>query len=528
MQQKIILGFVLVIALIGALILGINIGSADYEQIAIYASIGVAIYFVSYGWRNVWWFVALLIFSGAVFSQGFDFDARHLFALMIVLASGLAFLYGHRAGPQTLAFRQAGSKQTTILLGLLLLYAGFHFAVYYVFPYSPTDYAIKSSLKAYFQAFAPIFCCFWLLSGSYKFRLKPDWSRMLIVIIFICLLANIAVLAVMFHLGYQNIEGVEVSPRDYMLYVPVINMQPSIYTLRNLCPVATALVLMIATSRGWWKETGKIMRLIVLMTLPAILVGSVYSGGRATTIFCLAIAVFVAFARRKIHLVAVMVCMAIFVIAGVNVFSHEINTKAPLSISRSLQLVMIEKDQTSYGSVTHSQDSRNAAFKEALVQWQADNRVFFFGRSVYSVTQKDMLTVRYDALDEFVENAMRTGGTHNLLTDLLLQYGLVGCALYLLAYLSVIRFVWRLTLTIPDSEPLAKSLAGAMKIYLPLMLAYQLLGGTFLPMEVALVIGLVRALLYQSSSAVEKQPTAAISRFNDRIQNRPPPIQASN
>ena len=123
---------------------------------------------------------------------------------------------------------------------------------------------------------------------------------------------------------------------------------------------------------------------------------------------------------------------------------------------------------------------------------------------------------------------MRTGGTHNLLTDLLLQYGLVGCILYLLAYLSVIRFVWRLTLTIPDSEPLAKSLAGAMKIYLPLMLIYQLLGGTYLPMEVALVIGLVRALLFQSSSAVEKQPSAAISRFNDRIQNPPPPIQASN
>ena len=503
MHQKIVLSIVLIVGLICALIVGINIGTADYEQMAIYAAIACSIYFVVHGWKNVWWVVALLIFSGATFKHSFDFDARHLFTILIVCASVISFINHNRVPTEPLPLLRAGSRITAILMALLLAYGGIHFIVYYTFPYSPTDYLWKSSTKAYFQAFAPIFCFLWLLSGSYTFRLKPNWSKLLVGIIFLCLLANIAVMAVMFHLGYSDADDLFVDPRDYSLYVPLIKLAPSIYTLRALCPAATVLVLMIATSPGWWASVGKLSKLTVILAIPAIIAGSIYSGGRATPIFCVVLAVCVALKRKKIHLVAVISCIGALLAAGANIFSHEINTKAPVAIARSMQLVMVDKSDLAYGSVTHSQDSRTAAFHEAIDLWRKDNRVLFFGRSVFGITQTELLKSRYEGIDEFVDTAVRTGATHNLLTDLLLQYGLTGCTLYLLGFVFVIRFFWRLSKAIPPSEPLSRSLAEAMAIYLPLLLIGSLLGGGFLPMEAALIIGLIRASILQSVGSRE-------------------------
>lgn len=237
------------------------------------------------------------------------------------------------------------------------------------------------------------------------------------------------------------------------------------------------------------------MRCLIVFSVALCYIGAIFSGGRATFPLCIAFSFMVAILRKRFGLIMMMCCAGVFMMAVANMFSHFINTKAPNYIARSLQLVMIEKGDA-YRTISGSQDARNEAIKQAIVEWQADYRVMLFGRSVFYLNARDAEIVnRQYGLDGFVMNAVWAGRTHNLVTDLLLQYGLVGCVLYLWCYLVVIWYFWRLYREIPPESGFCKALAGAMVLYLPPMLISQLIGGTFLPLVTALVIGLIRSHL---------------------------------
>jgi len=509
MQHKVTLILFFIVAAFIGLVLAVDIGQANYEQLGIYATIGVILYFFIHGWRNVWWFTSLLIFSGVVFYQGFVIEAEHVFVMMLALAS-LMSIVARGNMPQAPEFSKAGSRSTAIIVGMLVFYGMAHFCVYYVFPYSPTDYGLKTSLKAYFEAYAAMVCFFWLIAGPYGFTLKPNWSRNLLVIIALALLGNVVARGWMYLAGYQAADGLSTGGLDdYFLYVPVINMQAGVYTLRNLTPLACAVLLMIATAPGWWGRQQLLIKLVVLAAISLAVVGAVFSGGRATLLFCIAIFLVVAVLRRRIALLALMSMACVLLVAGINIFSHEINSNAPYYVARSMQMVMFDKGESAT-SIEGSQETRNAAIQEAFVQFRKDNRSLFFGRSVFSITAEDAMSLKGRGIDGFVENAMRSGRTHNLVTDLLIQYGIVGCVLYLLAYLAVIRFYIRLNSAIAHTEVVAKALAGAMVVYLPLMMVYQLAGGTFMPAVAALMVGLIRAQLVTHRVALPvTAPTSA-------------------
>ena len=192
--------------------------------------------------------------------------------------------------------------------------------------------------------------------------------------------------------------------------------------------------------------------------------------------------------------------LAGIVILFVNIFSGLINENAPTYIARSLQYVMVNKG-SAYQGISGSQDVRDAAFDEALKIWKSDSRVFAWGRSVFEMTGEEALYIGQTmGGDGFVLNAMKSGRTHNLLTDLLLQYGLVGAILYFAAYISVIIFYIRLYRRIPQDLKGERAICGALAIYLPFILIYQLLGGQFMPIVAALVAGILRARLTEYES----------------------------
>lgn len=505
MQSKIAAIFVLVIALIFAVVIGSNVAMGEYDSLGTYGVIAIILYFAIHGWRNVWWFTALLIFSGVVFSQGFVFEADHLFVLMLLLATVLSFVNGSRTRlPREM--RLAGSGFTAAVLVLLLGYGTLHFLGNYAFPYSPHDYSLKTSLKAYFECYASMACFFWFLVGPYGFQLKGNWSRFFIAILAFAVAANLLVRFYMFYTGFQAADGLSETGLDaYVLYVPVINMQAGIYTLRSLCPIAVVILLMAATTPSWWRNQKRWVKLIVMVTVVLAMVGATFSGGRATLLLCLALAGCVGLVRRKVALISVMGMAGALLVGLANIFSYEINTHAPFYVARSLQMVMLDKGET-YETIGESQNYRNAAIKAALGDWNQDNRTRFTGRSVFAITSEDAEYARNVlGMDGFISNAMRSGRTHNMVTDLLIQYGAIGFVLYLAAYLAVIRYYWRLARLIPETEGFSRSLADSMKVFLPLMLVYELLGGGYLPMISVLALGLIRAnLVLRAKQAVVK------------------------
>ena len=529
MQNKLNLIFVLLIALIFGIILAVDIGSADYEQLGIYAVVGIVIYFVINGWRNVWWFTALLIFSGVIFVQSFDFNAEHLFVMMLGLASFM-FIISRGVMPQAPEFKIAGSKSAAIVTGALIFYGVMHFIVYYVFPYSPAEYSVKTSLKAYFECYASMVCFFWLLVGPYGFNLKPTWPRNLIIIMIFCVAANVTLRGVLFFMGFQAADGLTGDSVTLgSIGVPIINMYPGIFTLRNICPLVAIILFMIMSGKGWWQGSKFGIKTLVVAGIALCLVGAAFSGGRASLPLCILLLLAGAMMRRQVAPVALMGTAMLLLVTGVNLFSHEINTKAPFYVARSVQLVMLDKGSTN-DSIGESQDVRNAAIEEAIVQWQKDNRVFFFGRSVYHITGEEASYVKERlGKDGFVLNAMKSGRTHNLITDLLLQYGLIGCILYIISYLMVIRYMLKLRKALTDEDGVVKWLMDAMAIYLPLMFVYQALGGTYMPIVVPLIIGLVRAHLVTLKNR-EAVPALESLSESPSVQDRPdrqtPPILA--
>lgn len=492
MQNRIAIFFILALMLLFAVVVGSNVALGDYESLSFYAIAGILIYFLIHGWKNVWWFTALLVFCGVVFYQGFMFEAYHLFVLMLLAATVLSFV--HRQDmPQPVEFIRAGSRRTMVPVALLILYGAAHFAFNFVSPYNPLDYSWKTSTKAYFECYASMVCFFWLLAGSYGFVLKKNWGVFFIFILVFALFGNVLVRGYMFAMGFQAADGLEGDIGFSSLNVPVINMNPGVYTLREICPLATAILLMVATAPGWWRPQKRWVKLMILSGILLCLFGSLFGGGRMTLVFCLVLAFIVSIARRSVGTVLAMGMGAVLLIAAVNIFSTQINRDAPGYVSRSLQFMMLEKGEV-YSTISDSQYVRNLAIRAGIDEWRTDTRTLLVGRSVFHLDPVDAeYTKQTLGWDGFVINALKAGRTHNMITDLLVQYGIIGLVLYVTAYLSVIRFYWKLDRFLPAEAVWSKALAGSMKLYLPLSMIYNMAGGNYMPTVAALVIGLIRA-----------------------------------
>jgi hypothetical protein len=516
MNRSIIVGIVMLIGVAFAIFAGFNVAMGEYETLGTYAATAIVLYFFAHGWRNVWWFAALLIFSGVIFLHAFEFNVEHLFLLMICLAS-MMFLLSRSSMPRPKELEVAGAGIVRFVVSLLLIYGLGHFIFNFSHPYSPEDYSLKTCSKAYFDCFATMTCFFWLISGPYGFYLKPTWPRTLITIIFITLLGNVLMRANMFLQGFQAADGLSANSVDFFsIHIPVINMYAGIYTLRHITPIATVILLMIATSPGWWGRSKLLTKNLTIFSLLLCLGGAILSGGRATLIFCFLLIFLVMLVRKKVAFVAISGMFSLLSMVFVNVFSDTINEKAPVYIARSLQLVMLDKGST-YSTIEGSQETRDAGRKAALVEWKKDNRVLFFGRSVYSISWEDAtyISQKY-GLEGFVMNALRSGRTHNLLTDLLLQYGIFGCVLYLASYIAVIIYFWRLAKVIDNREGEVKALVLSMVVYLPAAFLYALVGGTYMPSIAVLVIGITRSHLatLRATEPISQSHVAPIGHFS--------------
>lgn len=505
MQSRIAVFIFLAIALAFAVVVGSNVAMAEYKSLSFYVFGGIAVYFVVNGWKNVWWFTALLVFSGVVFYQGFMFEAYHLFVLMLFVATCLS-VTNRQSMPTPPEFLRAGSRTPIFAVGLLITYGILHFLFNFSNPYNPLDYSWKTSTKAYFESFSSMVCFFWLLAGSYGFIVKRNWGLFFIFIVVFALVGNVFVRGYMFSQGFMAADGLDSEMTFTSLNVPVINMNPGVYTLRDISPLGTVILLMLATTPNWWRNQKPWVKLMILSGLLSCMLGALFGGGRITLLFCLGLGVLVALTRRNVRTIFAIGAGSVLVVAVVNIFSTQINRDAPAFISRSLQFVMLERGDT-FSTINDSQHVRNLAIQAGIKDWQTDERTFFFGRSVFYVNPEDAVYTKETlGWDGFVINALRSGRTHNLVSDLLVQYGLTGLVLYLIAYLSVIRFYWRLYRVVPDEAVWSKALAGAMKLYLPLVLFYQLLGGNYLPTAAALIIGLIRADLVTFHPALVSAP----------------------
>jgi uncharacterized membrane protein YidH (DUF202 family) len=178
------------------------------------------------------------------------------------------------------------------------------------------------------------------------------------------------------------------------------------------------------------------------MLLIASTGGALVSGGRVTILFGFAMVCLVLLFRRKIGLVAIAFGLGLVALVAAQFMADWINRESNPYLQRSVQVFLVEKG-AGVGSIEASTNFRWELAQRALTEWQSSPRIFWFGRSTYGFGAQDERSIlMFGGYEAAMRTALRRGATHNLLTDLLVIYGLVGCVLYLVAYFSFMRFLW--------------------------------------------------------------------------------------
>jgi hypothetical protein len=501
MNNKITVVLALLVSFVIAVILGLNIATENYVELSIYIIVGFALWYVGVGWRMTWKIAAVMLIARLLVQQGLLIEGSHLFTFMVALSSVIAIFVHSQRGHESQLLEVAGIRGARILVGIFIAYLIAHAMTGHVFPHRPLDYNLKNAAKAYFGTGAAFGLFFWMSLSLYEFKVNRGWSKSLMWIVVLSVIANFGYLVWITLRGYGDINSIyatnTVSNEAIFYTVPVLNLSLNHHALRSLAPEGVLLLMLFLFNRSWCFNSGWLIRILMWGAVLLCVGGAIMSGGRATLLLCLMMVGVVLVKRRQIGAIAAGMVGAALLVAFVNVFSHQINQNAPLYISRSLQFVMIEKGFAAQ-TIDSSDDSRKAARDEALKEWRADNRVMLFGRGVYQYLGVDYHAYRKNQVGDsqaFAEMASRAGFTHNLIVDLLIQYGLAGLFLYFLSAFSVIVFFFRLEkIAVLRGLPRSCSDLAFFGWFTALVwLAYGSLAGGYMSAQVALVLGLLKA-----------------------------------
>jgi O-antigen ligase len=242
-------------------------------------------------------------------------------------------------------------------------------------------------------------------------------------------------------------------------------------------------------------------------------VGSLLSSGRAAVIIALFLVLATLLLRKKFAAFLIILILAGLFVLFINVFSDRINRTLPVALSRPLQWVMVSKNKEAESSIESSSRWREKLFKMAIAEWRSDPRIFWFGRATYAYGVNDYVAARIvGGFEAELDSSLRRGATHNLLSDLLVTYGLIGCILYYCLLLAIIFFLWtiyRSANILPVVKPLSLLCFMASLEYV----VYASVGGGFYPTEHVWVVIVLLAVLYRYGPAELQQEPATASEL---------------
>jgi hypothetical protein len=320
------------------------------------------------------------------------------------------------------------------LTGALLIYGGLHFIYNAIHPESPNDYALSNAAKTYLYSLAPFFCLayFSVNPSGLTTGIKP--SQLAAQFFLVCLLFNLAV--AIYRVKYFGI-GDDFSYAGGVLKVPFFNATENVYVLRTLGPFAALLGAVFLTSRA-----EKVSKFLAISLMFVGVTSTLWSGGRASLLFALGFALAVCIYRRKFiwvftSCVYLVVCMLI-----VNALDSSTLQNMPFFMQRSLSYFILKEETEATRQIAGSSSERKRWFELGIKEWKSSPRIFWFGRSSYSFRESDIIGLLRKDQDSFDDAAVRRVATHNLISDVLIMYGLVGAILYYATCLSLAAFLF--------------------------------------------------------------------------------------
>ena len=279
-----------------------------------------------------------------------------------------------------------------------------------------------------------------------------------------------------FTLFEEDEKSLDQSTEKSGFSIPFINITNNIYQLRVLAPIGVALSLMILLAKNT-NNTLKGTTFYAKILLIISFISAIFSGGRATiilsTLFALLILV-----KRQLFSRALFIIFALFIILVCIKILNDTNSKIiPQSVQRALAPLSFLGFEKASDSINSSTNWRNELRDLSYKDWLQSTRTFLFGRSVYAFTETDVILQIKEGYYGTMTVSLRRGATHNLVTDLLVPFGLVGLSLYALCVFSIFRKIIYIRDVFSKKSHIVADLSNLLIMLIPVYIFMGVLGG---------------------------------------------------
>lgn len=418
--------------------LGLQIAQESYiTGVYIAAIIGLFVY-VSQLQKYTWQIALLICYVGLQYRPfGFDFGPTEVtcgLAALLILVTW----WQKRGIKKTGVLKLRRFSALRFLLLLWVVYVLIHMWYNIHSPLRPGEFLLKNALKTYFAGLMPLAMLLYFSGNPSAIRVKGNVTRTLVILLLIGVSVNLAITlaGIVMH---RNMAYPDVRSGQFFL-IPVLNAYDNPYMLRTLGPTAVLFGAIALRSANY--PTGVSRGLSgLLVSLGGV--GSLVSGGRAAAVTSICFVLLMLLITKQIRAFLLILMFSGLIVLFANLFSGWINHNAPVAVARPLQWVMVHKNAEAEDSIESSSLWRQELFDKAIREWRSDPRIFWFGRATYGFGVSDFVATEVSGGWEAVmESSLRRGATHNLLTDLLVTYGLIGCILYYSVMAIIIYCVW--------------------------------------------------------------------------------------
>jgi len=317
-------------------------------------------------------------------------------------------------------------------------YAIGHFVYNKFDPYEELAFGWKGATKSYAQTFGAFVMIVVLARARLLYPITADRSKLVLIVFLMCLIVSVVIgISRAIIIGPEMDTGLsmeEKSDLHRLFFIPGLNAQENIYTLRQLGPAATLIGSCFFFCRP--ANLGPFLPL----TITALgFVASLASAGRATVVFAAAFMIAAMLRSRQGALAFAIGGLFAILVALLMVIPNSYLKESPYSVQRSVSYFRPDLQTQATEGIQGSSDMRWNFFQFAWQHYTSgDARMIFFGRSVGQMDSVDFLSYLLNNETAQMEFSVRRLSTHNGLTDFLLGWGLIGYILNMAMCISCI------------------------------------------------------------------------------------------
>lgn len=463
-----------------ALVFGLAAGSGNFMQVGKLCFLIAAILYVLFIQEFTWKIVFFVCTLGLNFAPaGFLFGSGEIMCGLLFCLF-VATWWRKEKPVRPVEVERFSFKLFNTCLVIWIVYNGLHMYYNILDPYWAGDIAIKNLLKTYMEWAGLPIVVLYFMNRPHALKVNADFPKTIGILLLACLVINLLIR--LYALSTGRFGGDESLSQDEVVQslfrIPIIGATENIFIFRGLGPSATLLSIIFLGSE-WIKKQAWSQKAIYFLCLSIAVIGTLVGGGRASILISIISVLLVYLIQRKFGRMFCVGVVGIFMAALANLLYHTgAMQHLPQMVLRSSAVVIINKNADAETLLHGSNDWRKDLFLMALNEWRSDSRIFWFGRSTYSFGYADELDIKRRSGEGVMLSTLRRGHTHNLITDLLVVYGLVGFILYMLLICTFLWFVWGMyRYTNPNVENGVRSLALYTFLNTAVWVSYAMVAG---------------------------------------------------